>query len=122
MSTIACFSKYPKLAINFKAPYKKIEKTWFFHNPTRANVGSIGIVPDVPIETITSPEYLVWRLKGGYLPEFMALIIRTDYFLELVAFNRVGGVNIMHNYVVRNEELYNCVSLYPRLFVWLFVD
>lgn len=76
----------------FNTPYKKIEKDWLFHNPTRANVGSLGIVPEVPEDAITSPEYQVWRLKGGYLPDFMALIIRTDYFLELVAFNRVGGV------------------------------
>jgi len=76
----------------FNAPYKKIEKDWFFHNPTRANVGSLGIVPEVPEDAITSPEYQVWLLKGGYLPGFMAMMIRTDYFLALVAFNRVGGV------------------------------
>jgi hypothetical protein len=77
---------------DFNAPYKKIEKDWFFHNPTRANVGSLGIVPEVPAGAITSPEYQVWRLKGGFLPDFMALMLRTDYFLALVAFNRVGGV------------------------------
>lgn len=76
----------------FNAPYKKIEQDWFFHNPTRANVGSLGIVPEVPTDAITSPEYQVWRLKGGFLPDFMALMLRTDYFLALVAFNRVGGV------------------------------
>ena len=47
---------------------------------------------EVPEDAITSPEYQVWRLKGGYLSDFMALMIRTDYFLALVAFNRVGGV------------------------------
>lgn len=26
------------------------------------------------------------------MPDFMALMLRTDYFLALVAFNRVGGV------------------------------
>lgn len=76
----------------FNAPYKKIEKDWFFHNPTRANVGSLGIVPDVPADAITSPEYQVWRLKDGFLAEFMAVMVRTEYFLALVAFNRVGGV------------------------------
>lgn len=76
----------------FNAPYKKIEKDWFFHNPTRANVGSLGIVPEVPEDAITSPEYQVWRLKSGFLPDFMALMLKTDYFLALVAFNRVGGV------------------------------
>jgi len=76
----------------FNAAYKKIQKNWFFHNPTRANVGSLGIVPDVPDDAITSPEYQVWKLNGGYLPEFMALVLKTDYFLTLVEFNRVGGV------------------------------
>ncbi len=76
----------------FNAPYKKIEKDWFLHNPTRANVGSLGIVPEVPTDAITSPEYQVWRLKAGFLPGFMALMLRTGYFLTLVAFNRVGGV------------------------------
>jgi hypothetical protein len=41
----------------FNAPYKRIRKDWFFHNPTRCNVGSLGIVPDVPEDAITSPEY-----------------------------------------------------------------
>jgi hypothetical protein len=76
----------------FNAPYKKIERDWFFHNPTRANVGSLGIVPEVPPDAITSPEYQVWRLKNGFLPDFMALMLKTDYFLALVGFNRVGGV------------------------------
>jgi len=81
-----------QLGKEFNAAYKIIRKDWFFHNPTRANVGSLGIVPEVPDDAITSPEYQVWRLKGGFLPEFMALMLRTEYFLALVAFNRVGGV------------------------------
>jgi hypothetical protein len=76
----------------FNAAYKRIEKDWFFHNPTRANVGSLGIVPEVPDDAITSPEYQVWRLTGGFKPEFMDLLLQTEYFLTLVSFNRVGGV------------------------------
>jgi len=81
-----------QLGKDFNAPYKRIDKDYFFHNPTRANVGSLGIVPEVPTDAITSPEYQVWRLKGGFLPDFIALMLRTDYFLALVDFNRVGGV------------------------------
>lgn len=81
-----------QLGEKFNSPYKKIQENWFFHNPTRANVGSLGIVPKVPANAITSPEYQVWRLTGRLLPEFMALMLRTDYFLTLVDFNRVGGV------------------------------
>ena len=77
---------------DFNAPYKRIARDWFFHNPTRANVGSLGIVGDVPSDAITSPEYQVWRLTGVFLPEFTALVVRTGYFLALVAINRVGAV------------------------------
>lgn len=80
----------------FNAAYKRIRKNWFFHNPTRCNVGSLGIVPDVPQDAITSPEYQVWRVKedtlAPFLPEFIAVLIRTPFFLDLVQFNRVGTV------------------------------
>lgn len=80
----------------FNAPYKRIRKDWFFHNPTRCNVGSLGIVPDVPEDAITSPEYQVWRLKPDVseplLPGYVACLIQTPFFLELVQFNRVGAV------------------------------
>ncbi|MBA4422661.1 MAG: hypothetical protein C0390_06095 [Syntrophus sp. (in: bacteria)] len=80
----------------FNAPYKRIRKDWFFHNPTRCNVGSLGMVPDVPEDAITSPEYQVWRLKQDVpeplLPGYVACLIQTPFFLELVQFNRVGAV------------------------------
>jgi len=81
-----------QLGKDFNAPYKKIKKDWFFHNPTRANVGSLGIVPEVPDDALTSPEYQVWRMTGGFLPAFMSLLLRTEFFLAIVAFSRVGGV------------------------------
>jgi len=80
----------------FSSPYKHIRKDWFFHNPTRCNVGSLGIVPEVPIDAITSPEYQVWRIKEDapdpMLPGFIAVLIQTPFFIDLVQFNRVGGV------------------------------
>ena len=80
----------------FSAPYKRIQKDWFFHNPTRCNVGSLGIVPEVPEDAITSPEYQVWRVKEGLrdpmLPDFVSILIQTPFFIDLVQFNRVGAV------------------------------
>ncbi len=80
----------------FNAPYKRIRRDWFFHNPTRCNVGSLGIVPDVPEDAITSPEYQVWRLKQDVseplAPGYVAYLIQTPFFLDLVQFNRVGAV------------------------------
>ena len=81
---------------SFKAAYKRIRKDWFFHNPTRCNVGSLGIVPDVPEDAITSPEYQVWRVKEDasalLLPGFIAVLIQTPFFIDLIQFNRVGAV------------------------------
>jgi type I restriction enzyme S subunit len=76
----------------FNAPYKRIRKDWFFHNPTRANVGSLGRVPDVPAEAITSPEYQVWRITGDLLPAYVEILIQTSYFMEQIACHRVGAV------------------------------
>jgi hypothetical protein len=80
----------------FNAPYKRIRKDWFFHNPTRCNVGSLGIVPEVPEDAITSPEYQVWRTKPDVpdplVPGYVACLIQTPFFLDLVQFSRVGAV------------------------------
>lgn len=85
------FSDYQKGA-DFNAPYKRIRKGWFFHNPTRSSVGSLGIVPEVPEDAITSPEYQVWRIHNGLLTGFVAVMITTEYFIKLIQFNRVGAV------------------------------
>ena len=80
----------------FNAAYKRIRKDWFFHNPTRCNVGSLGIVQDVAEDAVTSPEYQVWRVKDNVrdsmLPGFIATLIQTPFFIDLVQFNRVGAV------------------------------
>lgn len=85
------FSHYQK-GKDFNAPYKRIRKDWFFHNPTRSSVGSLGIVPDVPYDALTSPEYQVWRLRKGLVPGYVAVLINTPFFVNLVQFHRVGAV------------------------------
>jgi restriction endonuclease S subunit len=85
------FSDYQKGA-DFNASYKRIRKDWFFHNPTRSSVGSLGIVPEVPEDAITSPEYQVWRIHNGLQTGFAAVMITTEYFIKLIQFNRVGAV------------------------------
>lgn len=85
------FSYYQK-GQAFNAPYKRICKDWFFHNPTRSSVGSLGIVPDVPEDALTSPEYQVWRIKHGLIPGYVDVLINTPFFIELIQFHRVGAV------------------------------
>jgi restriction endonuclease S subunit len=76
----------------FNSTYKRIRKDWFFHNPTRANVGSLGRVPEVPADAITSPEYQVWRIKRSLLADFVEILIHLPFFLDLVECHRVGAV------------------------------
>jgi len=85
------FSHYQK-GKDFNAPYKRICKDWFFHNPTRSSVGSLGIVPDVPDDAITSPEYQVWKIRRGLIPGYVAVLIGTPFFVHLIQFHRVGAV------------------------------
>jgi len=77
---------------DFNAPYKRIRRDWFFHNPTRSSVGSLGIVPDVSADAITSPEYQVWRITKGLLPGYVAALIGTSFFVDLIQVHRVGAV------------------------------
>jgi hypothetical protein len=86
------FFSYTQPGEEFNAAYKRIRKDWFFHNPTRSAVGSLGIVPDVPEDAITSPEYQVWRIKRGLVPHYVAVLINTPFFVSLIQFHRVGAV------------------------------
>ena len=80
----------------FNAAYKRIRKDWFVHSSIRCNVGSLGRVPDVPEDAITSPEYPVWRLRKDIsdpmIPHYVDTLIRTPFFIRLIHFNRVGSV------------------------------
>lgn len=86
------FFNYYQKGKDFNSPYKLIKEDWFFHNPTRASVGSLGRVSEVPKDALTSPEYQVWKIKKGLIPDFVALLISTPFFIDLIQFHRVGGV------------------------------
>lgn len=85
------FSHYQR-GETFNSAYKRIKQDWFFHNPTRANVGSLGRVHETLPDAITSPEYQVWRIVDGLSPEFVEILIRLPFFLELIDCHRVGAV------------------------------
>lgn len=85
-------SHYQK-GVDFRVPYKHIEKDWFFHNPTRANVGSLGRVPEIEPDAVTSPEYQIWRIKDPeWLPDYVEALIKMPFFNLMVHVHRVGAV------------------------------
>ncbi len=111
------FFSHRQLGSKFRQKYKRIRKGWFFHNPTRSAVGSLGMVPDVPADAITSPEYQVWRVTSGFLPEFLAIMIRTEAFKRLIRIHRVGTVK--ERLFVRNLQEITvpvpCLSVQGRI-------
>jgi type I restriction enzyme S subunit len=87
------FLSHTQQGQNFRTAYKKIERDWFFHNPTRANVGSMGRVKEVLPDAITSPEYQVWRIKDtSWSADFVEVLLRMPFFNHLVHIHRVGAV------------------------------
>lgn len=90
------FFSHLQKGATFNSPYKRIKKDWFFHNPTRSAVGSLGHVLEVPSDAITSPEYQVWKLRDlgekSLLPAFVATLIQTPWFVKVIQFHRVGAV------------------------------
>lgn len=90
---VGVFFSHLQKGADFRAPYRHIEKDWFFHNPTRANVGSLGRVPEVESIALTSPEYQVWRIKDPqWLPDYVEALIKMPFFALMVHVHRVGSV------------------------------
>lgn len=109
------FFSHTQRGADFNTPYKHIQRDWFFHNPTRSSVGSLGHVPEVPTDALTSPEYQVWRLRDlgeeSLVPAFVAVLIRTKWFMRVIQFHRVGAVK-QRLYVENLLEI--PVPLFPR--------
>jgi type I restriction enzyme S subunit len=87
------FFSHLQLGSSFRVPYRGIQRDWFFHNPTRANVGSLGRVPEVSADALTSPEYQVWGIRDAiWLPEYVEALIKMPFFNLLIQVHRVGAV------------------------------
>jgi len=77
---------------DFTQKQKRVDGGVFIHNPTRANVGSIGRLYNAVENALTSPEYVVWRARRPSDGNFLDLLRRTKYFQSLVPYFRVGAV------------------------------
>jgi type I restriction enzyme S subunit len=87
------FLSHRQRGAEFGTPYKHIEHGWFFHNPTRANVGSFARVPEVEAEALTSPEYQVWEITDpDWSADFVEILLQLPLFVEQVQVYRVGAV------------------------------
>lgn len=75
-----------------KQKYHLVKDNWIAYNPYRVNVGSIGIkTPDLKGEYI-SPAYVVFSCKDTLLPEFLWLMMKSQYFNTLIRDSTTGSV------------------------------
>lgn len=75
-----------------KQKYHLVKDNWIAYNPYRVNVGSIGIkTSDLKGEYI-SPAYVVFSCKDTLLPEFLWLMMKSQYFNTLIRDSTTGSV------------------------------
>lgn len=77
---------------NIKQKYHIVKENWIAYNPYRINVGSIGIRTKELAGEFISPAYVVFSCKETLLPEYLLLMLKSDYFNQLVRDSTTGSV------------------------------
>ena len=75
-----------------KQKYHIVKNDWIAYNPYRINVGSIGIkTPELKGEYI-SPAYVVFSCKDTLIPEYLWLMMKSNFFNTLINDSTTGSV------------------------------
>ena len=77
---------------NIKQKYHIVKENWIAYNPYRINVGSIGIKTKGLSGEYISPAYVVFSCKETLLPEYLWLMLKSDYFNKLIRDSTTGSV------------------------------
>lgn len=77
---------------NIKQKYHIVKENWIAYNPYRINVGSIGIKTKELSGEYISPAYVVFSCKETLLPEYLWLMLKSDYFNKLIRDSTTGSV------------------------------
>lgn len=75
-----------------KQKYHVVKDGWLAYNPYRINVGSIGIKTPELQGGYISPAYVVFSCKDTLLPEYLWLMMKSDYFNALINDSTTGSV------------------------------
>lgn len=89
---IGMFDAYIEKGKNIKQPYKIVKNGFIAYNPYRINVGSMGIKTSDIKNTYISSAYVVFSCKKSIIPEYLYLLMKTDYFNKQVIDNTTGSV------------------------------
>lgn len=72
--------------------YHRVENGWIAYNPYRINVGSIGIKTADLKGGYISPAYVVFSCIETLIPQFLWLMMRSEYFNTLIKDSTTGSV------------------------------
>lgn len=89
---IGMFDAYEEKGENINQAYKIVENGFISYNPYRINVGSIGIKTCNVKNNYISPAYVVISCKETILPEFLFIIMKSNYFNRLIKARTTGSV------------------------------
>ena len=89
---IGMFDASTKKGSKINQKYHVVKDNWLTYNPYRINVGSIGIkTPNLKGHYI-SPAYVVFSCKDTILPEYLWLMMKSDFFNKLIKDSTTGSV------------------------------
>ena len=89
---VGMFDAGVKKGKKIKQKYHRVESGWLAYNPYRINVGSIGIkTADLKGDYI-SPAYVVFSCMETLIPQFLWLMMRSEYFNTLIKDSTTGSV------------------------------
>lgn len=75
----------------FTQSYKRVSAGDIVYNPSRINIGSIGVVPEDLDGAYTSPEYIVFR-PGPWDPEFLVGLLRSPFYRLYIDIVATGSI------------------------------
>ena len=89
---VGMFDASVKKGKKIKQKYHRVENDWIAYNPYRINVGSIGIKTADLKGSYISPAYVVFSCMETLIPQFLWLMMKSDYFNTLIKDSTTGSV------------------------------
>ena len=72
-------------------PYQRVDRGDMIYNPSRVNIGSIGLVTDDLAGALVSPEYIVFR-SNDLNPEFLVDLLRSPFYRMYINVITTGSI------------------------------
>lgn len=94
-----------------KQKYHIVKDSWIAYNPYRINIGSIGIKTPKLKGKYISPAYVVFSCKDTLLPEFLLLMMKSNFFNSLIKDSTTGSVR----QTLRFDKLANIKAPIPSV-------